>query len=137
MLFRKCGCLVTHGKYIFRKCFSVLMCLWCKMISVFILPSNTIFRKMEREREREREKRESIAGNPRASTSPANQRLRTTNPNRRLTSTSNRTQIAPFDFAGEPKGQDRTPSTSQTLSTSHAFEFDEMAPRWHRSHRLH
>ena len=61
---------------------------------------------------------------------------------RRLTSTSNRTQIAPFDFAGEPRGQDRTPSTSQTshpstLPTSHAFDFVEMAPRWHRSHQSH
>ena len=54
MLFRKCGCLVAYGKYIFRKCFSVLTCLWCKMISVFILPSNTIFWKIERERERGR-----------------------------------------------------------------------------------
>ena len=51
MLFCKCGCLVAHEKYIFRKCFSVLTCLWCKMISVFILPSNTIFRKTHRERE--------------------------------------------------------------------------------------
>ena len=74
MLFRKCGCLVAHGKYIFRKCFSVLTCLWCKMIFVFILLSNTIFRKTKREREcvwvrsrprakrereRERERRES------------------------------------------------------------------------------
>ena len=36
--FRKCECLVAHGKCIFRKCFSVLTCLWCKLISVFILP---------------------------------------------------------------------------------------------------
>ena len=105
MLFRKCGCLVAHGKCIFRKCFSVLTCLWCKLISVFILPSNTIFRKTEREREceseiaparkeRERErvrkKREAIAGGPRALTSPATQRLHAMNPDRRSTS--------PFDF---------------------------------------
>ena len=51
MLFCKYRCLVAHEKCIFRKCFSVLTCLWCKMISVFILPSNTIFRKTERERE--------------------------------------------------------------------------------------
>ena len=91
MLFRKCDCLVAHGKCIFRKCFSVLTCLWCKLISVFILPSNTIFRKTEREREceseiaparkeRERErvrkKREAIAGGPRASASPAAHELR-------------------------------------------------------------
>ena len=31
-------------------------CVGCKLISVFILPSNTIFRKIERERERERER---------------------------------------------------------------------------------
>ena len=122
----------AHGKYIFRKCFSILMYLWCKMISVFILPSNTIFRKTERERvcvseimparkERERKKREPIAGDPRASTSPATQRLRATNLDRSSTSTSNRTQIAPFDFASEPKGQDHTPLTSHP-STS---------PRWH------
>ena len=52
MLFRKCGCLVAHGKYIFWKCFSVWLCVRCKIISVFILPSNLIFRKTERERER-------------------------------------------------------------------------------------
>ena len=115
MLFRKCGCLVAHGKCIFRKCFSVLTCLWCKLISVFILPSNTIFRKTEREREckseiaparkereRERESEEEergqcrrptsfgFAGGPRASTSPATQRLHAMNPDRRSTS--------PFDF---------------------------------------
>ena len=149
MLFRKCGCLVAHGKYIFRKCFSVLTCLWCKMIFVFILLSNTIFRKTNRERERvcvneiaparkerEREKREPIADDPRASTSPATQRLRATNPDRRSTSTSNRTQITPFDFTGEPRGQDRTPSTlhPSTSPTSHAFNFAEMALRRHRSH---
>ena len=82
------------------------------MISVFILPSNIIFRKTERERERERErecvseiapvrrererererkKREPIAGDPRALTSPSTQRLRATNPDRRSTLTSNRT----------------------------------------------
>ena len=98
MFFHKCGCLVAHEKCIFPKCFSVLTCLWCKMISVFILPSNTIFRKTEREREsvcaseialarreRERKKREPIAGDPRASTLPATQRLRATNPDRRST----------------------------------------------------
>ena len=57
ILFRKCGCLVAHGKYIFWKCFSVWPCVGCKMISVFILPSNIIFWKTEREREREREER--------------------------------------------------------------------------------
>ena len=33
-------------------------CVRCKLISIFILPSNTIFRKTERERERERERAE-------------------------------------------------------------------------------
>ena len=37
---------------------------------------------------------------PRASTSPETQRLRATNPELRL-------RIAPIDFAGEPRGQDR------------------------------
>ena len=147
MLFRKCGCLVAYGKYIFRKYFSVLTCLRCKMISVFILPSNTIFWKTERERERERGRRESplpathklrLHRQPRDFTPRTQIAVRL----RRLTSTSNRTQIAPFDFAGEPRGQDRTPSTSQTshpstLPTSHAFDFVEMAPRWHRSHQSH
>ena len=142
-----------HGKCIFWKCFSVLTCLWCELISVFILPSNTIFRKTERgrecaseiaparkEREREREReREAIAGDPRASTSPATQRLRATNPDRRSTSPFNfdfelhpltslanpearidvrlRVRIAPFDFAGEPRGQDcrLTSSSNRTL----------------------
>ena len=75
-----------------------------------------------------------------------------TNPDRRSTSTSNRTQITPFDFTGEPRGQDRTPSTSptshafnfaeiapqdctsSTSPTSHAFDFAEMALRRHWSH---
>ena len=46
--------MVAHGKYIFRKWFLVWPCVGCKMISVFILPSNIIFRKTERERERSR-----------------------------------------------------------------------------------
>ena len=53
ILFCKCGCLVAHGKYIFRKCFSVWSCVGCKMISVFILSSNIIFWKIERESESE------------------------------------------------------------------------------------
>ena len=74
-------CLVAHGKYIFRKCFSIWSCVGCKMIFVFILPSNIIFWKIERERvrvrsrprtkrekerkrEREMKKRKPIAGNP-------------------------------------------------------------------------
>ena len=57
MLFRIYGCLVVHGKCIFRMHFSCPV-LGCKLISVFILPSNTIFRKTERElSERERERR--------------------------------------------------------------------------------
>ena len=42
------------------------------------------------------------------------------------TSTSNCTQIAPFNFAGEPRGQDHTPLTSPT---SHAFDFVDIAPQ--------
>ena len=45
---------------------------------------------------------------PRASTSPETQRLRATNPELRL-------RIAPIDFAGEPRGQDR-----RSTSTSRA-----------------
>ena len=45
---------------------------------------------------------------------------------RHLTSTSNCTQIAPFDFAGKPRAQ-ITPSTSPR---SHP----KIAPRSHRSH---
>ena len=123
MLFCKYRCLVAHEKCIFRKCFSVLTCLWCKMISVFILPSNTIFRKTEREREcaseiasarkeRERERKKrghcrrptsfDFAGDPETSHhEPRALTLnRTTNPELRL-------RIAPIDFAGEPRGQDR------------------------------
>ena len=70
MLFLKCGCLVAHGKYILWKCFSVWPCVGCKIIYVFILPSNLIFQKIERKRgkvrvrsrshaKRERERRES------------------------------------------------------------------------------
>ena len=46
---------------------------------------------------------------------------------RHLTSTSNRTQIAPFDFAGEPRAQ-ITHSTSSRLHS-------RIAPRRHQSHR--
>ena len=94
ILFRKCGCLVVHEKYIFRKCFLVWPCVGCKMIFVFILLSNIIFRKTERERERMRvrsrpcakreREREPITGDPRASTSPVTQRLRATNPQTNL-----------------------------------------------------
>ena len=140
MLFRKCGCLVAPGKYIFRKCFSVLTCLWCKMISIFILSSNTIFWKTEREsvcvseiaparkeREREEEKR-------------AHCRRRTS-----------------FDFAGDPETLHHEPRSpfdfdfeshpNRTLwlcrrtqrPGSHAFDFApfdfvEMALGQHRSH---
>ena len=57
-----------------------------------------------------------------------------------LTSTSNRTQIAPFDFAGKPKAQ-ITPSTSPrshprispiTLITLRSHP--KITPRQHRSH---
>ena len=126
MLFHKCGCLVVHGKCIFRKCFSVLTCLWCKMISVFILPSNTIFRKTERERERvcaseialarrerEREREEeeraycrrptsfNFAGDPETSRHEPRSSF----------------NFVPFDFAGEPRGQDRrsTSTSNHTL----------------------
>ena len=106
ILFRKCGCLVAHGKYIFRKCFSVWSCVGCKMISVFILPSNIIFRKTEweseseiapahkererkreRERERERKKREPIAGDPWA-----------------------------FDFTGDPETSRHEPTNKSSTS---------------------
>ena len=111
------------------------------MIFVFILPSNTIFRKTEREcewdrarvqREREEEER-AHCRRPTSFDFAGNLETSHTNPDCRLTSTSNRTQIAPFDFASEPRGQDRMPSTSQTshpstLPTSHAFNFVEMAP---------
>ena len=68
IIFRKIGCLVGFENRLFRKCFSVDLSVRCKMISVFILPSNIIFWKTERERERERErkKRELITGDPRA-----------------------------------------------------------------------
>ena len=60
MFFRIYGCLVVRGKCIFWKWFSIDLCWGCKLIFVFILPSNTIFRKTERElslREIEEEER--------------------------------------------------------------------------------
>ena len=60
MLFRKCGCLVTHGKWIFRKRISV-----DRKIKAFdpenIFSQNFTFKsfpetRKERERERERER---------------------------------------------------------------------------------
>ena len=91
MLFRKCGCLVAHGKYIFWKCFSIWLCVKCKIISVFILPSNLIFRKTERERERER-----------VSPSPATTSLRL---RRRPRAFAPWTHEPIFDFAGKPRAQ--------------------------------
>ena len=44
-----------------------------------------------------------------------------------MTSTSNCTQIAPFDFAGEPRAQ----ITPRTQSLDHAFNFAEIAPQDH------
>ena len=73
MLFRIYRCLVAYEKCIFRKLFSVDLCWGCKLISVFILPSNTIFRKTERElseREIEEEER-GIEHTPLASQAPA------------------------------------------------------------------
>ena len=100
ILFRKCGCLVVHEKYIFRKCFLVWPCVGCKMIFVFILLSNIIFRKTEREwewdharvqRERERE---------RESPSPATHELWL---RRWPKDFAPRTHKPIFDFAGKPR----------------------------------
>ena len=161
----KCGCLVAHGKCIFRKCFSVLTCLWCKMIFVFILPSNTIFRKTERERERERE-RESVQVRSRWRAKREREReeeerahcWRPTSFDFAGNAETSRHEprssfnFIPFDFAGEPRGQDRrsTSTLNHTLwlrwqtqrPGSHAFnfapfdfaDFAEMASRRHQSH---
>ena len=71
-----------------------------------------------------------IAPRSHPSTSPVNPELRAlrlrTLQLRHSTSTLNRTQIAPFDFVGEPRAQ-ITPSTS---SRSHP----KIAPRQHQSH---
>ena len=45
-------------------------------------------------------------------------------------------RIAPFDFAGEPRAEDRMPSTSptshpSTSPTSHTFDFTKIAPQYH------
>ena len=64
-----------------------------------------------------------------------------TNPDRRSTSTSNCTQIAPFNFAGEPRGQDHTPLTSLVNPEARIaclrlrwLRTPSALPRWHRSH---
>ena len=76
-------------------------CVGCKLISVFILPSNTIFRKIERERElSESEIEEEEKGRehtPPASQAPAREiapRKRSSPEHR-----ADRLRIAPFDFA--------------------------------------
>ena len=136
----------AHGKYIFRKCFSILMYLWCKMISVFILPSNTIFRKTERERvcvseimparkererEREREREEEKRAHCRRPTSFNFARDPETSHHEL------RSQFD-FDFESHP---DRTLWLRKRTQRpgSHAFDFapfdfTEMALRQHRSH---
>ena len=61
-----------------------------------------------------------------------------TNPDRHSTSTSNRTQIAPFDFASEPRGQDCTPLTSPVNPKARIarlwlrwLRMPSTLPRWH------
>ena len=142
------------------------------MISIFILPSNTIFWKTERELS-ESEIEEEERGRehtPPASQAPAREitpRERS-NPEpralrlrlwiapfdfavrlHRSTSPSNRTQIATFGFAGEPRAlRLHTPRLRHSTSTSnctlrlrrrtqspdHAFNFAKITPRRHRSH---
>ena len=122
ILFCKCGCLVVHEKYIFRKCFLVWPCVGCKMIFVFILLSNIIFRKTERERENESE----IAP-------VRKERERERAHHRRPTS---------FDFAGDPETSRHEPTNqSSTLLANpeprschehRAFDL-EPEPSTHRS----
>ena len=93
ILFCKCGCLVVHEKYIFRKCFLVWPCVGCKMIFVFFffLLSNIIFRKTEREREWEWD---------RARAQRERERER-----------AHRWRPTSFDFAGDPETSTHEPST--------------------------
>ena len=129
MLFRKCGCLVAHEKYIFRKCFSIWPCVGCKMVSAFILPSNIIFRKTKRERvrvrshpraKREKGRREPIADDPRASTSLATQRLHTTNP---WTSLRLRLHAQSPNHATNPEPSTQSQSLRPTNLRPRAFNF--------------
>ena len=133
ILFRKCGCLVVHGKYIFRKCFLVWPCVGCKMISVFILPSNIIFRKRKREREwewewdcaraqRERERERERERGRRESPSPATHELRL---RRRPRDFAPRTHEPIFDLAGEPRAQ-ITPRTQSLRPRARARAFDPL-----------
>ena len=112
----------------------VLVGLTRKWFEVKIFTSNHFWTHAQREKEREiapRSRYELRAQSPSTS--------------HHSTSTSNPTQVAPFDFASKPRAQDRTPSTSPT---SHTFVFAEIAPitlrshpriapRRHRLHRSH
>ena len=83
-------------------------CFGCKLISVFILPSNTIFRKTKRERElSESEIEEKEKG--REHTPPASQTLareiapkKRSNPERRAVRLRLHPSTSPFDFAFTP-----------------------------------
>ena len=115
-----------HGKCIFWKCFSVLTCLWCELISVFILPSNTIFRKTERGREcaseiaPARKERERERGHCRRPTSFDFAGDPETSRHEPRSSFDFAIQlwlrIAPIDFAGEPRGQDRRSTSSSNCT---------------------
>ena len=126
----------------------VLVGLTRKWFEVKIFTSNHFRTHAQREREiapRPRhEPRAQSLSTSYPSTSPTNPEPRAIRLHtlrlRHLTSTSNRTQIAPFDFAGKPKAQ-ITPSTSPrshprispiTLITLRSHP--KITPRQHRSH---
>ena len=86
----------------------------------------TICTRRERGSVRVRSRRRRSHHEPRAPTSPATQRLRATNPDRRSTSTSNRTQSPgshAFDFVDFARLQLRRYHTPG----SHAFDFADFA----------
>ena len=145
MLFRKCGCLVAHGKYIFRKSFLVWPCVGCKMISVFILPSNIIFRKTERERESVSEI--ALARKERESPLPATHELRL---RRRPRDFTPQTQIAVWLWLRiAPKSHPLTSPVNPEAKIAHVWlcqlctlrlrrlHTPSTSPRWHQDDTDH
>ena len=114
-------------------------CVGCKLISVFILPSNTIFRKIERERaewEWDRGRRERERAHPSGQPS-SGQRDRTQKeiePRAQSCSTSNRTlrlrrSTLPFNFTLRLR-RSTSPSRRSRSQSQHRFVVPDREPRF-------
>ena len=128
------------------------MCLWCKMISVFILPSNTIFRKTHRERECVSETAPACKEREREEEERAHCRRPTSFDFADDLETSRHKPRSPFDFTvwlqlrialrSHPLTSPANPEARiarlrlRTLRLRR-LRMPSTSPRWHQSHRSH